>query len=391
MSKILFGCAISIYTIYLLLFLWNLYNSALVVAIFYLFIFLTPSIVSPIAGTQVDRGPKKRIGYIVIFLSLVPIMMLFVYVNIYSMIIVFISLLICEAYLNINYNVVTRMIVTNKKLIYANNMFTVSIGITNFVGYLVGAYFYSSSFLYYSLWIMLILFMVSIIMWSVSTIPEKIKEKKSEKNKKYTEIFKYLSQNKHAVYLLFIYDVIILFTIAIVIPAYIPYCFDFLKMSVLTYGFYSGLTSFLLVIVPLGLHKFIKPNNVRKYAITSILYEGIITIFIALNPLLITFKIYKILVFIVLTAIISIPSTLEITSFSTMFQKMVPLHLLGRFYSVRSILRGTINAIGLLLAGFFIDLIGPLPVILFSGVILIVMFLPTKIVLSKFPVHRSRE
>ncbi len=382
--RTLVGGGISIYTIYLLLQLWHSFNSALIISIFYVFVFLIPAVISPFAGTYIDRHSKKRIGELAILLLIFSLIPLFFSNSIYLMFGVFILLLIFEAWFNINYTVAVRIFVGKEKLIYANNMLTFSIGITNLVGYLVGAYLYSYISLHLLSIVIFVIFIASGLIWLLVEIPEKIR-RESAKNIKYSEILLYLKSHKNLIYLLLIYDVVVLFTIAIVIPAYIPYSFNLIGMSSVTYGFYSGLSAFLLAIVPLSIHKFIKSQNIKKYAVSSILYEGILTLSIASVPFIFHLRIYKIILFIVLASIMTIPATLEITSFSTIFQKAVSVSLLGRFYSVRSLFRGAVNVSGLLIAGFIADLLGPIPVIVSSGVILILMIVPTKYVLSKIP------
>lgn len=382
--RTLVGGGISIYTIYLLLQLWHSFNSALIISIFYVFVFLIPAVISPFAGTYIDRHSKKRIGELAILLLIFSLIPLFFSNSIYLMFGVFILLLIFEAWFNINYTVAVRIVVGKEKLIYANNMLTFSIGITNLVGYLVGAYLYSYISLHLLSIVIFVIFIASGLIWLLVEIPEKIR-RESAKNIKYSEILLYLKSHKNLIYLLLIYDVVVLFTIAIVIPAYIPYSFNLIGMSSVTYGFYSGLSAFLLAIVPLSIHKFIKSQNIKKYAVSSILYEGILTLGIASVPFIFHLRIYKIILFIVLASIMTIPATLEITSFSTIFQKAVSVSLLGRFYSVRSLFRGAVNVSGLLIAGFIADLLGPIPVIVSSGVILILMIVPTKYVLSKIP------
>ena len=382
--RTLVGGGISIYTIYLLLQLWHSFNSALIISIFYVFVFLIPAVISPFAGTYIDRHSKKRIGELAILLLIFSLIPLFFSNSIYLMFGVFILLLIFEAWFNINYTVAVRIFVGKEKLIYANNMLTFSIGITNLVGYLVGAYLYSYISLHLLSIVIFVIFIASGLIWLLVEIPEKIR-RESAKNIKYSEILLYLKSHKNLIYLLLIYDVVVLFTIAIVIPAYIPYSFNLIGMSSVTYGFYSGLSAFLLAIVPLSIHKFIKSQNIKKYAVSSILYEGILTLSIASVPFIFHLRIYKIILFIVLASIMTIPATLEITSFSTIFQKAVSISLLGRFYSVRSLFRGAVNVSGLLIAGFIADLLGPIPVIVSSGVILILMIVPTKYVLSKIP------
>ncbi len=380
--RTLVGGGISIYTIYLLLQLWHSFNSALIISIFYVFVFLIPAIISPFAGTYIDRHSKKRIGELAILLLIFSLIPLFFSHRIYMMFGVFILLLIFEAWFNINYTVAVRIFVEKEKLIYANNMLTFSIGITNLVGYLVGAYLYSYISLHLLSIVIFVIFIASGLIWLLVEIPEKIR-RESAKNIKYSEILLYLKSHKNILYLLLIYDVVVLFTAIITLPASIPYSFDLVGMSSIIYGFYGGLSAFLLAIVPLSIHKFIKSQNIKKYAVSSILYEGILTLGIASVPFIFHLKIYKIILFIVLASIMTIPAALEITSFSTIFQKAVSISLLGRFYSVRSLFRGAVNVIGLLIAGFITDLWGPIPVIVSSGVILILMIVPTKYVLSK--------
>jgi len=305
-SRTLVGGGTSIYTIYLLLQLWHSFNSALIISIFYVFVFLIPAVISPFTGTYVDKHSKKRIGGIVILLLIFSLIPSFFFHNIYLMFAVFILLLIFEAWFNINYTVAVRIVVGKEKLIYANNMLTFSIGITNLVGYLVGAYLYSYILLHLLCIVIFVIFIAAVIIWILAQIPEKIR-RENVRDIKYSEILLYLKSHKNLLYLLLIYDVVVLFTIAIVIPAYIPYSFNLIGMSSVIYGFYSGLSAFLLAIIPLSIHEFIKSKNIRKYAVSSILYEGVLTLAIASVPFIFPLRIYKIILFVVLASIMTIP------------------------------------------------------------------------------------
>jgi hypothetical protein len=77
----------------------------------------------------------------------------------------------------------------------------------------------------------------------------------------------------------------------------------------------------------------------------------------------------------------SLPSTLQYSSFSTIFQQIVPTELLGRFYSVRSIIKGLVGIIFLMVGGYVTDIAGPLLVLFISGIGAILMAIPIKKVL----------
>ncbi len=355
----------------LLLFLWYSYNSAFVISLFYIPIFVIPPIISPIVGTHVDKFSKKKTGFISILLSLISLVPLFFFFDIYAIFIIFIILIIFETYFNLNYTVAMKIIVGEKRLIYANNLFITSAGITNFVGYIAGAFLYSYIPFTEIIFLIFIFYLISLIIWMNVRIKEK---KEGRKDKiKYSEIFGFLRKNKNLFNLIILYDFLVLFTIIIISPAYVPYCFNLLRMSKELYGEFNGITTLFLVFVPLILYKFIKSENTEKYAVTSILYEGIITISIAFIPFLNIGNIYKIVILIIFSLLMSFPSTLEYSSYSTIFQKNIPNKILGRVYSVRSMIRGLVNGLGLIAAGYFTDILGPIPLILLSGVILLLI------------------
>ncbi len=205
------------------------------------------------------------------------------------------------------------------------------------------------------------------------------------KNIKYSEIFSVLKEKPALFHLIIMYYVIFLLIVTIKPPAYIPYCFNILKMRPVIYGVYGGFISFLYVIVSLSIHKFIKSDKTKNYTLSYIPHEGLLTIFIAAIPLIIFNNQVLLVTYISLTAISSFPVSFELTSFSTIFQKSVSVNILGRFYSVRSIFRGIINVLSPLSAGYITDIIEPLPVIMFSGIILLIVVIPTKNLLDNFP------
>ena len=84
-SRTLVGGGISIYTIYLLLLLWHSFNSALIVSIFYVFVFLIPAVISPFAGTYVDKHSKKMIGGLALLLLIFSLIPLFFFHTMYLM------------------------------------------------------------------------------------------------------------------------------------------------------------------------------------------------------------------------------------------------------------------------------------------------------------------
>ncbi len=65
--------------------------------------------------------------------------------------------------------------------------------------------------------------------------------------------------------------------------------------------------------------------------------EGLVTILIALIPILVFNMQYRIIMFLIFVIIATFPGTYEFISFSTIFQKAVPIEIMGRFNSVRSI------------------------------------------------------
>ncbi len=305
-------------------------------------------------------------------------------INVFSILlfIPFIFLLISEVYFNINYVASVKIIVESEKLIYANNMYVTSIGIANFVGYITGAYVYKLMCFRDILIIIIILFIASLIFWIKAKIPE-MHGTSSKDTIKFSEIIRYLKKEKNMLYLIILYDIGVLLTISLTTPAYVPYSFNVLHMSELLYGFYSGISILFLSIISVVMYFFIHSKKTEEYTYVSLILEGVIIIFISMIPTLFINNFHRIFLFFLLTIIISVPSVLELSSFSTIFQKYTPVQILGRFYSVRSLLRGIINTTGLLFAGYLIESLGPIPIIFFSGLITLLMAIPTKILIGK--------
>ena len=378
-SRILVNIAIGLFSIFILLSLWHSYISALVASLPFIIMSAVPSFLSPITGTQVDRYSKRRIGFISIFLSLLSLLPLFFTADILIVLLIFILLIFFESYFNIDYTVSVRNTVGNENLIYANNLWVASIGISYAVAYILGAYLYMYVSFFAVLLITIFSYFIALILWIFAKVPE---VKRGEEKVEYSEIFKVLKDKPSLFHLVLIYDFIFQFVVLTNTPAHIPFCFNLLKMSSFLYGIYSGLSAFLLAVVPLSIHRFLKPEKIKKYAVSSILYEGILTILIASIPIILTIHAYQIMIFLTLIIIMTFPSTLEMDSFTTIFQKAVPIKILGRFSSVRSLFRGTISISSILLAGYLTDIFGPIIILMFSGAFLLILVIPTKCVLK---------
>ncbi len=382
-SKISVGIGIGMFLMFILLSLWHSYNSALIASLPFLIMSAVPSFLSPLVGTQVDKYSKHKIGVIAIFSSLIFLIPLYFTSDIFWIVFVFVALIIFESYFNMTYTISVRNIVGDEKLMYANNLWVASIGITYVIAYILGAYFYSYLSFEVALLIVTLSYFLALILWLVAKVPE---IKKENKRVKYSEIFKVLKRKPALFHLILLYDFVFLFIVITKTPAYIPYCFDLLKMNSFMYGICSGLSAFLFAIVPLSIHKFIDPKKAKKYALESVFFEGLLTIFIALIPILIYAHFYQITVFIAMIILSTFPATLEMDGFMTIFQKAVSIDILGRFSSVRSIFRGIINITAILIAGYLTDILGAVVIIFASGVLLLILVPPTHMVLRKIKV-----
>jgi len=379
-SKIFVGIGIGIFLMFILLSLWHSYNSAFMAAIPFIIMSAVPSLLSPILGTQIDRHSKYKLGLISLLLSLIFLLPLYFTSNISWIVLIFTALISFETYFNIDYTISVRNIVGDENLMYTNNLWIASIGVIYVIAYILGAYFYSYLSFTVALLMVTLSYSLALVLWLLARVPE---VKRENKNVKYSEIFKVLKEKPALFHLILIYDFVFLFVVITRTPAYIPYCFNLLKMSSFMYGVYSAFSAFLIAIVPLSLHKFINPKMAKKYAVSSILYEGILTVFIALIPIVLSLYIYRISSFITLIILSTFASTLEMDGFMTIFQKAVPTNILGRFYAVRSLFRGPINIASLLIAGYLTDILGPVTVIITSGILSLTLFYPTKRVLTK--------
>jgi len=274
-----------------------------------------------------------------------------------------------------------RSVVGDENLMYANNLWVISIGITYFIAYLLGAYLYSYLTFSAVLLIVFAFYITALMLWGIAKVPE-VSDIIDKKEVKYSEIFKVIKKRSSLLHLILIYDLVFTFVVITKTPAYIPYCFDMLKMSSFIYGVYSSLSALLFVIVPLIMHRFLKPKMADKYAVNSVMYEGILTILIAIIPVVFSLYAYKISLFIILIVMSTFASTLEMDGFMTIFQKAVPRNIMGRFYSVRSLFRGAINVFSILTGGYLVDLLGSVVVIFLSGIVLLVIVFPTYRVLK---------
>ncbi len=178
-SKILVNIAIGLFSIFILLSLWHSYISALVASLPFIIMSAVPSFLSPITGTQVDRYSKRRIGFISIFLSLLSLLPLFFTADILIVLLIFILLIFFESYFNIDYTVSVRNTVGNENLIYANNLWVASIGISYAVAYILGAYLYMYVSFFAVLLITIFSYLIALILWFFAKVPEVKREKGS--------------------------------------------------------------------------------------------------------------------------------------------------------------------------------------------------------------------
>ncbi len=380
-SNISLGTGIGLFMMYILLSLWHIYSSALIASIPYLLMSAIPSFLSPVVGTHVDRHSKYKLGLLSIFLSIVSLVPLCFSNSLLWLITVFSLLLFFESYFRVDYTISVRNVVGDENLMYANNLWVISIGISYFIAYLLGAYLYSYFHFYLVLLMVFTLYLIALILWVITKVPE-VSDVRDKKHVKYSEIFKILKKRPFLLHLILIYDFVFTFVVITKTPAYIQYCFEILKMPSFIYGAYSSLSALLFVIVPLIMHRFLEPEMAGKYAVNSVIWEGILTVLIAIIPIVFSFYVYKISLFIILIVLSTFASTLEMDGFMTIFQKAVPRNIMGRFYSVRSLFRGAINVFSILAGGYLVDLLGSLAVIFLSGVVLLVIAFPTRRVLN---------
>jgi len=385
-SSILVSCSTAIYGAFLFYTLWYHSGSALISSLIYLPMEIIPVFLSPLVGYHVDKYDKKKIGALSIILSSLLIFFLLILYSIMLLYIVYFLLILLEYYFAINYKVSVKIIVGDENLLQANTLYVAGEGVSNLVGFVMGSYIYSFIPMKTFLLIILFLYLSAYTFWFAVKIRTRINkscDKINEKIKsKYTEVFKFLNENKFILYIIIFYDIIVAILITIDSPAYISLCFKNLKMTAIIYGWYRGLASVGFVIVPFLISKYIKPKNVAKYAIMSLLGEGGIIILMASIPIVIYENVYQQVLFILLALIMTYPSTLQYSSFSSIFQQTVPTNILGRFYSIRSIIRGIIGITFLLFGGFAADTISPLFILYISGIGLFLITFPIKEVLT---------
>ncbi|NPA74880.1 MAG: MFS transporter [Euryarchaeota archaeon] len=382
-SKMFMGTGISLFFMFILLSIWYAYNSALVAAVPFILMAAIPSFFSPLIGTYVDRYSKRKIGGVSLLLSLLALIPLIYAHNIIAITVVFALLLFFESFFNTNYTVSVRNIVGDEKLMLANNLWVASVGINYVVAYILGAYIYSYLSFFVALALSTALYFIALLLWLFAHVPES--PKKESRKAKYAEIFKILKNKKVLVQLIIIYDVLFLFVVLAKTPVYLAYMFKVIKMSSITYGIFNGISAFLLVIMALTLHRFIKTESIKKYALFSILSEALITLFIAFIPFIFASYIYRIAAFFGAVVLASFSSTLEMDSFLTIFQKAVPTSILGRFYSVRSLFRGIIYIAAYLTGGYIADTVGPVPMLIFTALFVLALILPLRRILNELP------
>ncbi len=162
-SKILVNAGIGMFLIFILLTLWNTYNSTLLASVPFVLMSAIPSFLSPIIGTHVDRYSKRKIGLISLALSIFFLLpLIFIHLT-FLVVVVFAVLIFFESYYGVNYNVSVRNIVEEDKLIYATNLWVVSIGISYVLAYVVGAYIYTYMGFAAILILVILLYLISLI------------------------------------------------------------------------------------------------------------------------------------------------------------------------------------------------------------------------------------
>lgn len=343
---------------------------------------------TPFAGVISDRWHRKHLIVGLDMLSGVFLIFTGFYwladqqqLSILAIYIIIVVLEIIEIFFHAAMSAVLPSIVPKTQYLEANSFQTVVLNIGQLLAPVLGALLYMHTDMLWILWINGLSFILSSIAEMMITLPKQVKN-----NEKMT--FKVFYQDTMAgidlirkeasISSMISLATIINFCIAPLFSVGLIYIIkSVLLVSDFEFGFYQMAISLSMIVTPLFAVKII-----RRFSLSKVFYQAFLglscIIFVlafilspwaiqAVGALKITF--YVILILSFLTGmLVSIANLAN----ATIFQKVVPLSMMGRVSSVMMLLVTIFVPIGQMIFGVLYDIMDPSIVIFFAGLILMV-------------------
>lgn len=348
-------------------------------------------LLSPFAGVISDRFNRKHLivgldilsGIVLIFTGFYWLMADQT-LSLLSIYIIIIILETIEIFFHAAMSAVLPTIVDKKQYLEANSFQTVVLNIGQLLAPILGALLYSYTDMLWILWINGLSFILSSVSEMLIEMPKHIKKNEKMSFKVfYQDTLEGLKiiKNEKSISSMISLATVINFCIAPLFSVGLIYVIkSILLVSDFEFGFYQMAISLSMVITPVFAVKIIK-----KYSISTVFYRSfmalsliILALAFILSPIMLKwintplYTFYGILFLSFLTgALVSIANLAN----STIFQKVVPLSMMGRVSSVLMLLVTIFVPIGQMLFGAMYDIMDPSIVIAIAGILLMVSVL----------------
>jgi MFS family permease len=391
--KLIFGKLVSLLGSNIMQFALSLYvlnttGSATLFASMLSISILPRLLLTPFAGVISDRWHRKHLIVGLDLLSGVFLILMGFYwiaadyqLSILSIYIIIVILEMIEIFFHAAMSAVLPSIVPKAQYLEANSFQTVVLNIGQLMAPVLGALLYMYTDMLWILWINGVSFILSSFAEMLIVLPKHVKKEGKLSLKLFyqdTIAGLHLIKNEVAISSMISLATIINFCIAPLFSVGLIYIIkSVLLVTDFEFGFYQMAISLSMIITPLFSVKLIKRFSLSKVFFRAFMGLSFIIFGLALilspwaiqtvDQLQITF--YIILVLSFLTGmLVSIANLAN----ATIFQKVVPLSMMGRVSSVMMLLVTIFVPIGQMIFGILYDIMDPSIVIFFAGLILMV-------------------
>jgi MFS family permease len=343
---------------------------------------------TPFAGVISDRWNRKHIIVGLDLLSGIFLILTGFYwvsadnqLSILSIYIIIVVLEMIEIFFHAAMSAVLPSIVPKSQLLEANSFQTVVLNIGQLMAPVLGALLYMYTDMLWILWINGVSFILSSLAEMMITLPKHVKHNEKMSLKIFhqdTMEGLNLIRKEAAISSMISLATIINFCIAPLFSVGLIYIIkSVLLVSDFEFGFYQMAISLSMIVTPLFAVKIIQKFSLSKVFFQAFMGLSLVVFVLAfiLSPwaiqtvgaLKITFYIILVLSF-VTGMLVSIANLAN----ATIFQKVVPLSMMGRVSSVMMLLVTIFVPIGQMIFGVLYDIMDPSMVIFFAGLILMV-------------------
>lgn len=345
-------------------------------------------LLTPFAGVVSDRFNRKHLIVGLDILSGVVLIMAGLFwvtqgnqLSLVSIYIIVIVLEIIEIFFHAAMSAVLPTIVPREHYLEANSFQSVVLNIGQLLAPMIGAFMYTYTNMVWIVWINAISFIVSALFEMWIKMPKHVRKQDKVSLKLFyhdTMESIHLIKREKSISAMISLATIINFCIAPLFSVGLIFVIkSVLKVNDFEFGFYQMAISLSMILTPL-----IAVGIIKKYPISKVFYRAfmglsmiIVVLAILLSPQFVAWvnhtqlTFYMILFMSFLTgALVSIANVAN----STIFQKVVPLSMMGRTSSVLMLLVTIFVPIGQMIFGALYDIMDPSLVIFFVGILLMV-------------------